>query len=257
MMRSLWDKMQSALSIPQCTCLGCECEGKKKMSRVRDKEQLYEFLMGLDNKFSVIRTQILAMNPISTLRNAYHLVHDDENQRAINSKKRAPTEPSAFKAFMHGKCDNNTAPKRDKPPASNDVVAHCTFCERDGHNRDSFFKRIGYPQWWPGNKKHEEDKKRDDAKPKAACIDSAECPIPGLTKDQYNTFLNFFAENCKATNGNMKRMACMESKIKHNNDWVIDSGSTEHITHNIEMLQNRVITFNEEPIVIPKTIHIR
>ena len=39
------------------------------MVDLREKERLYEFLMGFDNKFDVIRTQILAMNSVPKLEN--------------------------------------------------------------------------------------------------------------------------------------------------------------------------------------------
>ncbi|GJZ72104.1 LTR copia-type gag-polypeptide [Tanacetum coccineum] len=55
----IWDEMQSALFIPQCTCGGCKCDMAKKIIEVREKERQYEFLMGLNSDFLVIRTQIL------------------------------------------------------------------------------------------------------------------------------------------------------------------------------------------------------
>ncbi|GJZ46064.1 putative RNA-directed DNA polymerase [Tanacetum coccineum] len=39
--------------------------------------------------------------------------------------------------------------------------------------------------------------------------------------------------------------------IDSENDWVIDSGSTKHITHNVEILENKVSCSNEDPVVIP------
>nr|GEV11162.1 hypothetical protein [Tanacetum cinerariifolium] len=61
---------------------------------------------------SWMRTQILATKPVPTLGTAYHMVAEDERQRAISLENQAVPEPAAFKAFQ----------------------------------------RLGYPDWWPGKK---------------------------------------------------------------------------------------------------------
>ncbi|XP_071718277.1 uncharacterized protein [Rutidosis leptorrhynchoides] len=78
-LRSLWDEIDS------------------KISGLKEKERIYEFPMGLDNQFSVIKTQILAMNPMPSLGNVYHLVSEDERQRIISADKKPVIEAIAFK----------------------------------------------------------------------------------------------------------------------------------------------------------------
>lgn len=73
------------------------------MMELREKERLYKFPMGLDSEFSVMRTQILAMNPIPSLGNAYHLVAEDERQRTISGDKKPTTELATFKTFTQNK----------------------------------------------------------------------------------------------------------------------------------------------------------
>nr|GEV71830.1 putative Gag-pre-integrase domain, Gag-polypeptide of LTR copia-type [Tanacetum cinerariifolium] len=67
-LRGLWDGIQSVLPTPRCSCNKCECGLGKKLSELKEKERLYEFLIGLDCEFSIVRTQILAMNPTPSLR---------------------------------------------------------------------------------------------------------------------------------------------------------------------------------------------
>ena len=45
---------------------------------MRERERLYDFLMGLDDVFRIVKTQILSTTPIPNLRHAYHLVAEDE-----------------------------------------------------------------------------------------------------------------------------------------------------------------------------------
>ncbi|KAI3719915.1 hypothetical protein L6452_20821 [Arctium lappa] len=215
-LRAIWDEMQAALPLPRCTCSGCKCDVTKNLSQLRDKEKLYEFLMGLDNEFSVIRIQILATNLIPSLGNAYHLVTEDERQRSISNDKRPSVEAAAFKTTM-----------------------------LDGHSKEGCFKRIGYPEWWPGNKR------RTESRPKASCVDAESSPIPGLSTDQYRTFLKHFEEKEGTNRDRTKPTAYMTGKRDVNDDWVVDSGSTEHIVHNDSILENITKTRFEKPVLIP------
>ncbi|XP_076925100.1 uncharacterized protein LOC143587803 [Bidens hawaiensis] len=73
-LQSLWDEIQTVLSIPTCDCNVYSCEIGKKLYDFKEKERLYEFLLGLDIERRTIRTQILAMQPTPTLRATYHFL---------------------------------------------------------------------------------------------------------------------------------------------------------------------------------------
>nr|GEY88340.1 hypothetical protein [Tanacetum cinerariifolium] len=60
----------------------CECDVGKKINEHQEKERLYEYLMGLDAEFTVIRTQILPTKLVPSLETTYHMVAEDERQRA-------------------------------------------------------------------------------------------------------------------------------------------------------------------------------
>ncbi|XP_024974841.1 uncharacterized protein LOC112512947 [Cynara cardunculus var. scolymus] len=114
-LRSLWDEIQSVFPIPQCTCNGCTCDIGKRLV-AHKKKRLYEFLMGLDNGFRVIKTQILATQPTPGLGTAYHLVAEDERQKLITEDKKPTVEAAAFKAFVPPKRDNFSPHNRKQRP---------------------------------------------------------------------------------------------------------------------------------------------
>ncbi|XP_076943116.1 uncharacterized protein LOC143613238 [Bidens hawaiensis] len=95
-LRSIWDEIESVLSVPICNCKGCKCGIRKRLGELKDKERLYEFLLGLDNEFGTIRTQILAMQPIPSLNTAFNFVVDDEQQRIISGLRRPAINSMAF-----------------------------------------------------------------------------------------------------------------------------------------------------------------
>ncbi|KAK1439790.1 hypothetical protein QVD17_05610 [Tagetes erecta] len=204
-LRSIWDEAQSVHPFPRCTCNNCECDVGKKIIEHQEKERLYEFLMGLDPEFAVIRTQILATKPVPSLGNAYHMVAEDERQRAISTDRGAPPEPVAFKATQRRNSFSGQNKEKGSSKAMKESNEHCTHCDRDGHKREGCFKLIGYPEWWPGNK-------GDKVKSKAGCVETEGSPIPGLTKEDYHLFLQHFSGTGK------RKSAIPAANMTHNED---------------------------------------
>lgn len=239
-LRGLWDKMQSFLPTPKCKCNCFTCGLEKSLKELRDKEQLYELLMGLDGDFSIIRTQILATKPIPSLGNAYHLVAEDEQQRVIAGGKRSVGGTVAFQASVKWNGPlNKIGPKEDK------TMGHCDHGGKGGHTRDGCSKRVGYPEWWPGKNK------REKARPKAACGETEPTLIANLTKEQYEQLQKHFASENKTGQSEVPSTANMASKFRHNDNWIMDSRCTEHITYRSDVLEERTNTTNEPPVTIP------
>lgn len=261
-LRSIWDELQLVLPTPRCACEGCKCNIGKMLNDLKEKERTYDFLMGLDDDFSVIRTQILAMKPTPPLSIVYHLLAEDEQQRAITTgSKRPNAEATAFQVNHsnrkvaqqnQGRQQYQSSQSSQQPSdkgtskyqkSENDKKQYCTFCSKEGHNRDGCFKIIGYPDWWPG--------KKDKPRTKATCVELGPSPIAGLTDEQYHLFVNHFKEENVVDSKNTQPMAHMAGKIDSNYEWVVDSGATEHITHRIDFLENVTKNPKETPVVIP------
>ncbi|XP_023742945.1 uncharacterized protein LOC111891088 [Lactuca sativa] len=102
-LRVLWDEMETILPTPRCSCNGCSCGLEKKLTELKEKERTYEFFIGLDDQFSVIKTQILAMKPTPKLSTVYHLVAEDDQQRMITASKKPAREVAAFQASFQGR----------------------------------------------------------------------------------------------------------------------------------------------------------
>ncbi|KAI3776447.1 hypothetical protein L1987_46232 [Smallanthus sonchifolius] len=188
-LRRIWDEINVVLPTPRCTCNECKCEIGKKLVESKEKERLYEFLLGLDADFSVIRTQLLAMKPTPSLSNAYHMVAEDEQQRTIATGKKTIPEAAAFQANRKETSSSKKPWQKGDKTSTANKVEHCTFYGKDGHNKEGCFKRIGYPDWWPGNPK------KEGPKPKAALAETLPSSVPGLTEEQYGLFLKMFGGN--------------------------------------------------------------
>ena len=201
--------------------------------------------MGLDGDLSTIRTHVLSIKPTPTLGETYRLASEEEQQRQMTMMKRTQVEPAAFKTQgrQEGSSNlqrNNKGVLKEPKRTTAEGIDHCIHCRRDGHKQDGCFKLIGYPEWWPGKAKV------DKAKPKAAHIET-EPSLTGLTEAQYQVLMKHFT----GSEGDPVRKANMSGKQNKNSDWIVDSGSTEHIVHNLESLENGTQTIREAPVMIP------
>lgn len=133
---------------------------------------MYQFLMGLDAEFYVIKTQILATKPISTLGNAYHLVAEDERQRlALNDKRAQPETASYIINRLPSKVIKNKTPYEivwhQKPQFDHMRVFGCLAYYKNTNTKgDKVEKRgkpgvfLGYPQGTKGYKIYDIESKK-------------------------------------------------------------------------------------------------
>lgn len=95
-LRSIWDEIQSTTPTLRRECVGYTYNIGKRLNESKDKERFYKFLMGLDNEYYTIKTQILAMKPTPSLSAVFHLVAEDEHERAITATKKPTNKVTAF-----------------------------------------------------------------------------------------------------------------------------------------------------------------
>jgi hypothetical protein len=116
--------------------------------------QLMQFLMGLNESYKAIRRQILLMNLLPDVRQAYSSIVQEEKQRSLGDAHET-TETAAM------------AVQRDEPTAlavrpgqgsssrsnsSNRKPLHCSYCDNNYHVQDTCWKWHGYPLGHPKHK---------------------------------------------------------------------------------------------------------
>ncbi|CAE5958145.1 unnamed protein product [Arabidopsis arenosa] len=74
----VWMELSEYDPVPECKCGGCNCESTKRAQEAREKEQRYEFLMGLNQGFEVVTTRIMFQKPPPSLYEAYNMVQGAE-----------------------------------------------------------------------------------------------------------------------------------------------------------------------------------
>ncbi|KAM1801308.1 hypothetical protein ACFX11_032935 [Malus domestica] len=134
-LKSLWDELSSYSDSSSCTC-GAQNE----------RNRLMQFLMGLNDSYSAVRGQILLMNPLPTVRQAYSSISQEEKQRSLSLSR--TTTATAAMAVRQGHHSKSSGSSTRKP-------MHCTHCDQDYHTIDTCYQLHGYP---PGHRLHKTNK---------------------------------------------------------------------------------------------------
>ena len=99
-LKALWDQLQNLSPFPSCTCGKCVCNINKRLNDLQAREAVMKFLMGLNESFSQVRTQVLLMDPIPSLSKVYSLLIQEETQRSVTNPSIVKVDSIALVAKM-------------------------------------------------------------------------------------------------------------------------------------------------------------
>lgn len=135
-LNSLWRQFDSLVSLPVCTC-----EGATKLKEHNQLIKLMQFLMGLDDVYSPIRSNILTSDPIPDVKSAFATLSRDESHRT-NNVLSVKSNPVAFVAKPNNWSSNrNNQNKR----FNRNTSLVCKHCNMTGHTVDRCYEIVGYP----------------------------------------------------------------------------------------------------------------
>ncbi|KAK9740965.1 hypothetical protein RND81_03G073400 [Saponaria officinalis] len=130
--KALWnDILESCGALENCTC-----NLLKKVLEQASKEKVITFLMGLNETYDNLRSNILSMEPLPNINKAYSIVQQIESQKRISNVLNLTQDASAF---VSEKRVSSGQWRRDlKKPKVDD--RWCDFCKKGGHVRDKCFR---------------------------------------------------------------------------------------------------------------------
>jgi hypothetical protein len=129
-LKLLWEELEIYLPMPLCTCpQRCSCEAMRSARSNHTLLSIMRFLTGLNEQFSVVKSQILLMDPLPPMNKVFSLVLQHERQMT-------PIDDS--KVLLN-------AAKGKAPYSSKPSSRTCTFCGRGNHTVDNCFQKHGLP----------------------------------------------------------------------------------------------------------------
>ncbi|XP_034708986.1 uncharacterized protein LOC117932052 [Vitis riparia] len=131
--KALWDELETYRS-------PLTCNQQQAHLEQREEDRLMQFLMGLNESYKAVRSNILMMSPLPNVRQAYSLIVQEEMQRQVSSE---PTENFSIAAAVPGKGGNPRQKMCDHCNKSGHTIDecrtlkfHCKFCDKRGHTED-------------------------------------------------------------------------------------------------------------------------
>ncbi|XP_075101653.1 uncharacterized protein LOC142177088 [Nicotiana tabacum] len=121
-LKRIWDELGVMCSSHANTCT---CAAKESLQKEKDEDKVHQFLMGLNEVYVGVRSNLIMMQPLPSLDNVYNILLQDEKQREVNPATQFTTESASC----------NVNPPNNKPfqPQIND------------YSIDKCFKLHGFP----------------------------------------------------------------------------------------------------------------
>ncbi|XP_075665179.1 uncharacterized protein LOC142634810 [Castanea sativa] len=266
-LKALWDQLQNLSPFPSCTCGKCVCNINKQLNDVQARELVMKFLMGVNETFSQVRTQVLLMDPIPSLSKVYSLMIQEETQKAITSPSTVKVDSTALVAKIpnlgNNLVGNSVGTKGKEKPI-------CTHCGKIGHTVDKCYRLHGFP---PGFKfKNKTAMAHQVSLPHAQdLVSNTSTGNITFTTEQYQQLLALIAPSSPLVSAVQGReppqsnVAIMVSSnamtsinLSHSvfsakvvnrrafnsNTWVIDTGATDHIVCSVSALSSIIAVTN-------------
>lgn len=95
------------------------------------QQRLLQFLMGLNDSYMNVKSQILMMSPLPAVGQTFSLLSQEESRRTLSSVE---NPVATFYA-------NQTQGGKTKEKLI------CEHCNWNGHAKENCYKLVGYPQW--------------------------------------------------------------------------------------------------------------
>jgi hypothetical protein len=79
-LKGLWEELELSRPTPSCTCpVPCACEALRNAKKYKEEDLVLLFLTGLNDSFSMVRSQILLMEPFPQLNSVFGMVIQHES----------------------------------------------------------------------------------------------------------------------------------------------------------------------------------
>ncbi|CAH9101387.1 unnamed protein product [Cuscuta europaea] len=144
--KELWDEYSEFRAIPSCTCGRCTCNISETYQKLLQKESILKFLVGLNDSYVHLRSQILLNTEKGILSNVYSIFLQEESRRCLQSFVNPFSESS-----NSDKTSNDATAFLVKNFKKKSSVT-CSHCGYQGHSSEKCFQIIGYRDKWKGPK---------------------------------------------------------------------------------------------------------
>jgi len=71
-LRVIWDELESYKPYPTCSCNSkCVCDAFTSVMERKQQDHVMQFLRGLNDQFSIVRSNVLTMDPLPNISKVF------------------------------------------------------------------------------------------------------------------------------------------------------------------------------------------
>ncbi|XP_076923682.1 uncharacterized protein LOC143585891 [Bidens hawaiensis] len=231
---TMWKQFDAMLQLPSCSC-----QASKSFNDFNTLIKLMQFLMGLDDVYEPVRTNLLTREPLTSVKTTFSIISREESHRNANDNK---------KGIYRGPNPN----------------LKCTHCNKIGHTIERCFEIVNYPQNSKprasrfGNRGEKSFSNNSNGSKSGKASTSSNSNNVSLTPDQISRLLGLLGdktdEGPQASNlgGNYlckfsesmfsKSVFCFSSGMSSHSEsnWVVDSGANQHMVMSDKNVFNQI-----------------
>lgn len=255
---------------PDCTCpVKCSCDLIKTFQKKQEIKQVICFLKGLAEVYGTVKSNILMMEPLPTINKAYGIVLQQEGQLQgstisdskflVNTTTRQSNQGTwrqnnaqvrGSASYGRGRGNPNYGSEEGRGRGNNYNSKLCTFCHKLGHTIDECYSKHGFP---PGYRPRNNSTINNLAFTNtdlthtnliSTSSQGNNSQPPQLAHEQLTQLINALQQHTVSSHhsvGQIQTNTNGESSTKpplyqgntniHFSDWILDSGATDHVTH--------------------------
>lgn len=229
-LKTVWEELNSFR--PQCVCGHC-CEGIKRLESHHQVEYVLAFLMGLNESFSQVRSQVLLLDPLPSINKVFSMIIQEERQRQIGLQASNSADEMAlavkgdnFKSSGNQYRRNVGSNNRNLSTVNNEAInkfgfnsssryqprdrPFCSACNIHGHTTETCYKIHGYPTGYKSRFKNSSynrshipvapvNQVSDQWLPPETNSENNQEFFQSLDKNQYTQLMSMFAKHLSAT----------------------------------------------------------
>ncbi|KAF5783598.1 putative RNA-directed DNA polymerase [Helianthus annuus] len=188
---TMWKQFDAMVQLPTCSC-----QAAKNYNDFSTLIKLMQFLMGLDDVYQPVRTNLLTREPFPSVKVAFSIVSREESHRLSSNGSKGQNVSFVTKS-------NQSFDSRKKNTRGPNPNLKCSHCNMLGHTVDRCYEVIGYP---PGFRKR-----------------------PGGQSYRSNVSNNNNKSNSTVGSSNSVVLVVNRLNLIWEYNWIVDSGANQHM----------------------------
>lgn len=233
----------------------------------KETNRVIDFLMGLNENYESIRSRILMKKALPSLSEVFNLLDQEDSQRDASILPSSDLSATAFQvSHPSGQSSSQQGSSSSSGPSGGYIRKdrpYCTHCHRVGHVVDKCYKKHGYPNSFKPNQRTDaisapvtanvtiEEVNSDDLSPTqiqqlvSFLSSKLQSPMDHPKPEVHNVSVSVPSSSntcpisgtftpsilCSFTGVARPYICSVNTDVKAINAWVIDSGATNHISH--------------------------